>query len=350
MPYGSLKIDRIIFTRGGTDYSITVSGLAEATTGSTTYTGNVSGQIANFIDVNSTSTISGNLITGNTVQFTNITGVSGTFTSRLSGNTVTGDTLLISNATGVSGTFTTHISGATVTGNTAQFTTLTGGTGVFTSTLSGLLITGNTGQFTNITGVSGVLSFVTGTTGQFGTITVSTGTFTAFLSGATVTGNTGQFTTLTGNGAGFTTLTGTTTSGATANFVSGVYSKGIGIGQTAVSTITGVNSFLDLNGIYVQNVSAVAALNIDCSSGNYYTKTITSNSTFTVSNVPVSGRSYAFTIELTVTSGNVTWFGNVQWPGGTAPTLITGRTHLVSFITDDGGSRWRGSSLTNYTT
>jgi hypothetical protein len=97
------------------------------------------------------------------------------------------------------------------------------------------------------------------------------------------------------------------------------------------------------------NVVAVSALDIDCSAGNYFTKTISANSTFTVSNVPAS-RSYSFTLELTHTSGTVTWFSGVQWPGGTAPTLTNGKTSLFMFVTDDGGTRWRGAALVDYTT
>ena len=108
-------------------------------------------------------------------------------------------------------------------------------------------------------------------------------------------------------------------------------------------------SSVDLIGKYAQTVIAVAALNIDCSVGNYFTKTINGNSTFTVSNVPTS-RVYSFTLELTHTSGNVTWFSGVEWPSGVAPTLTVGKTHLFMFVTDDGGTRWRGSSLNNYTT
>lgn len=93
----------------------------------------------------------------------------------------------------------------------------------------------------------------------------------------------------------------------------------------------------------------VPALDINCSAGSYFTKTINGNSTFTVSNVP-SARAYAFTLELTHTSGAITWFAGVQWPGGTAPTLTTGKTHLLTFVTDDGGTLWRGVANTNYTT
>ena len=81
---------------------------------------------------------------------------------------------------------------------------------------------------------------------------------------------------------------------------------------------------------------------------NYFTKTISANSTFTVSNVP-SSRAFAFTLELTHTSGTVTWFSGVQWPGGVAPSLTTGKTHIFVFLTDDGGTRWRGVANVNYT-
>lgn len=102
------------------------------------------------------------------------------------------------------------------------------------------------------------------------------------------------------------------------------------------------------NGSIRGNVVAVSALDIDCSVGNYFTKTINANSTFTFSSAPAS-RSYAFTLELTHTSGSVTWPAAVQWPGGTAPTLTTGKTHLFVFVTDDGGTRWRGAALVDYT-
>lgn len=98
----------------------------------------------------------------------------------------------------------------------------------------------------------------------------------------------------------------------------------------------------------VDDITAVAALNIDCSLGRYFTKTINANSTFTVSNVPAS-KAYCFALELTHTSGTITWFSGVEWPNSSAPTLTTGKTHLFMFLTDDGGTRWRGAALRNYT-
>lgn len=103
----------------------------------------------------------------------------------------------------------------------------------------------------------------------------------------------------------------------------------------------------DVSGSMRQSIVAVSALDIDCSAGNFFTKTISADSTFTFSNAPAS-RAFAFTFELTHTSGTVTWPTSVKWAGDTAPTLTTGKTHLFTFVTDDGGTRWRGISQVNY--
>jgi hypothetical protein len=114
------------------------------------------------------------------------------------------------------------------------------------------------------------------------------------------------------------------------------------ISAPTVSGITALNG--PVNGVLV----AVPALNIDCSAGNFFTKTISANSTFTFSNAPAS-KSFGFVLELTHTSGTVTWPTSVTWPGDKTPTLTTGKTHLFIFVTDDGGTRWRGGSLVDYT-
>jgi hypothetical protein len=102
-----------------------------------------------------------------------------------------------------------------------------------------------------------------------------------------------------------------------------------------------------VNGSYRSNIVVVSALDINCSLGNYFTKTISTSSTFTFSNAPAS-RSYSFTLEVTHTSGTITWPSSVKWPGDEAPELTTGNTHLFIFVTDDGGTRWRGAFLVDY--
>lgn len=115
----------------------------------------------------------------------------------------------------------------------------------------------------------------------------------------------------------------------------------MGIGQASPA------AKLDLSGNYASNITAMAALDVDCSTANYFTKTIAADSTFTFSSPP-SSRAYAFALELTHTSGAVTWPAAVKWPANTAPTLTTGKTHIFIFVTDDSGTTWRGASLVNY--
>jgi hypothetical protein len=105
---------------------------------------------------------------------------------------------------------------------------------------------------------------------------------------------------------------------------------------------------LEVTGQYKGSVTAVSLLDIDCSAGNYFTKTISGNSTFTFSNVP-SG-AYGMIVEIENTSGTITWPAAVKFPNDTAPTLSTGKTHVFVFITDDSGSRWRGVAQVNYVT
>jgi hypothetical protein len=74
MPYGTIKVDNIVFTNAGVDQTIGVSGLVQSISGNLTVTG----------------TISGNIIRGNTVSGATITGgvlnaVSGVFAPGTSG-------------------------------------------------------------------------------------------------------------------------------------------------------------------------------------------------------------------------------------------------------------------------
>jgi hypothetical protein len=114
---------------------------------------------------------------------------------------------------------------------------------------------------------------------------------------------------------------------------------------TALQTM---NAGIAVDGPYKQTAEAVGALAIDLATGNYFTKTIAGNSTFTFTNPPASGTACSFTLELTHSSGTVTWPATVKFPADTAPTLTAGKTHLFMFVTDDGGTRYRGAALADY--
>ncbi len=111
------------------------------------------------------------------------------------------------------------------------------------------------------------------------------------------------------------------------------------------------SSGVKITGQQVSNVTAITGTAIDCSLGNYFTKTITGATAFTFTNIPASGIEYSMTVELDLNGNNgVTWPTEVTWPTDTAPTITDGKTQLFMFVTVDGGTKWRGGTLVDYTT
>ena len=69
--------------------------------------------------------------------------------------------------------------------------------------------------------------------------------------------------------------------------------------------------------------TAISASAIDLTAGNYFTKTISGTTTFTISNAASSGTVNSFILQLTNGgSATVNWFSGVKWAGGTAPTSV----------------------------
>jgi hypothetical protein len=189
MAYGTLKVDNLTYTSGGSDATTTVSGLLGIAAG-------------NFNNITATGTISGATITGNTAQFN------------------------------------------TVTGNTSQFTTITAVTGIFTTTLSGATVLGptHTGSVANFNSAN-FTSTVTGTTFSGTTINAVSANFTTSITGVTVTGITANF-----SSGNFTTqVSGATTRDSKgdvrsipANAQSTSYTLVIGDAGRHISTTAGV--------------------------------------------------------------------------------------------------------------
>ena len=120
-------------------------------------------------------------------------------------------------------------------------------------------------------------------------------------------------------------------------------------GDSSTERLRITTSGVKVTGGYTENIVAVSGTAVDCSTASYFTKTITGATTFTFTNVP-SGVAYAFTFEVTLNGSNaITWPASVKWPADTAPTITDGKTQVFVFLTDDGGTRWRGSSLVDYT-
>ena len=203
----------------------------------------------------------------------------------------------------------------------------------------------------SITGVLTATSFSGSLAGTASNATVAVNaqglTGTPNINVGSVTGTTGTF-------SGNVSVGGT----LTYDDVTNIDSVGLITARSGINVIAGVSTFAaqieanggtKITGSQTSNISAMGANSVDCSAGNYFTKTITGATTFTFTNVP-TGVAYTFTMEVTLNGSNaITWPTSVKWPADTAPSITDGKTQLFVFITDDGGTRWRGSSVVDYT-
>lgn len=98
------------------------------------------------------------------------------------------------------------------------------------------------------------------------------------------------------------------------------------------------------NGAFVPE--AITGSDIDLARGRYFTRTISSNTTFTFSNIPQDG--YGFTLELAVTAGSVTFPATVRTANNVPLVLTTNKTHLLMFVTSNGGGNWKLVVAGNY--
>lgn len=138
------------------------------------------------------------------------------------------------------------------------------------------------------------------------------------------------------------TLTGVSIDGNAGTVTNGVYLTG---DQTIAGnkTFTGV---ITAGASIREKQAALAANNVDLSLGNYFTKTISTASTLTVSNIPASGTASSFILDLTNGgSAVITWWANVKWASGTAPVLTTSGRDVLGFFTHNGGTTWTGLLL-----
>lgn len=116
---------------------------------------------------------------------------------------------------------------------------------------------------------------------------------------------------------------------------------------STAQTISGVKTFsasVIENRIALGSVSSTSTFNLAL--GNVYTATLGANTTFSVSNVPASGSTISFILDLTNGGAfTITWWTNMKWVSGTAPTLTASGRDMLSFITHDGGTTWTGLVL-----
>ena len=186
--------------------------------------------------------------------------------------------------------------------------------------------------------VTGIMTATGGFSGDGSNLTsvpasslIGTPNITVGTVGAGNVTSTGTVSAVTGSFSGNVSIGGTLTYDDVTNVDSvGLITARKGINVTAgVSTFaaaTHQNAGTKLSGPYSANITAMGANDVDCSAGNYFTKTITGATTFTFSNAPTSVV-YSFTMEVTLNGSNaITWPAAVKWNADTAPTLTDGKT------------------------
>lgn len=117
-------------------------------------------------------------------------------------------------------------------------------------------------------------------------------------------------------------------------------------GPTGATGATGAKGDTGPAGPLNETVASVAATTISLGSNNYFTKTITTATTFTFSGAATTPSVSSFILELTNGgSFTVTWPTSVKWPGGIAPTLTATGLDILGFYSIDSGTNWRGLVL-----
>ena len=113
---------------------------------------------------------------------------------------------------------------------------------------------------------------------------------------------------------------------------------------------TSVQNVVVFNATHIALGKVAGTATINTQQGTYFSANTTGACTWTFAGGPDSSKATAFTLELTSGGGmantySQTWPAAVKWAGGSAPTLTQGETKVdvLVFITDDGGTNWRGA-------
>lgn len=136
----------------------------------------------------------------------------------------------------------------------------------------------------------------------------------------------------------------TLTSGTNIKTVNSTSLLGSGNIVTGDVTLTGAETLTNktITG-FKETRAASSGNNFDLATANYFTHTVSGATTFTVSNTASSGSVSSFIIDLTNGgSAAITWWANMKWVAGTAPTLTASGRDVLGFFTHNGGTTWTG--------
>jgi hypothetical protein len=208
-------------------------------------------------------------------------------------------------------------------------------------------LTGNGGELVAVNAGGTAMEAVT-TTGTGSAVRATSPTLVTPILGTPTSGDLQNCTALpvgsvTGMGTGVGTFLATPSSANLRAALTDETGSGAAVFATA-PTLSGAK----LDAAVTSTVAAVGALDIDCSAGTSFSKTIAGDSLFAFTNPPASGIEYTGKLTLTHTSGAITWPASVEWPGDVEPAWETGKVHLIWFSTTNGGTTWRLTAAANY--
>jgi len=83
-------------------------------------------------------------------------------------------------------------------------------------------------------------------------------------------------------------------------------------------------------------------VNLDLAVANDFTCTLNANTTFNIVNTPSTGV-VGFSLQLNGGGSYTVTFTNAKYPAATAPSLTSGGIDVITFITYDNGTSWRGT-------
>ena len=107
--------------------------------------------------------------------------------------------------------------------------------------------------------------------------------------------------------------------------------------KTGAESVDGIKTFEKNT---MAEAVALSGSEINVTLSAFFTKTISTDTTFTFTGAP-SGKTCAFTLILTNGgAANVTWPNNINWMGGQAPTLKETGIDVLTFFTVNGGTVW----------
>ncbi len=117
-------------------------------------------------------------------------------------------------------------------------------------------------------------------------------------------------------------------------------------GAGAVDPKNDTDNWVKVVALFYNVKAVVTASNFDIKAGDFFTRTISTATTFTVSNVPPDGSVVSFIVDMT--NGGafaITWWSGVKWAGGAAPALTATGRDVLGFFTHDAGVTWTGLLL-----